>query len=115
NRVDVQREPGRATTAHLYTVTGERPVEAREDEGGRARRVPGRMDHFHRNVAAQADALTTSQRAVGSQLAREVLHQQRVLLGERLHVVQIAEAERLIAIGLHVRAARLQQLGISIV
>ena len=31
------------------------------------------------------------------------------------HIVEIAKAQRLVAIGLHMRAARLQELGISLV
>ena len=70
DRIDVQREPGRATAADLDAIAREGPVESREHEGGRARGVSRRVDHFHRDVAAQADTLAAVQGAVSCQLAR---------------------------------------------
>ena len=43
----------------------------------------------------------------------EVFHEQRFLARERRRIVQVAEAQRLIPILLHVRLARAQQLGVG--
>ena len=53
--------------------------------------MPRRVYRFHGYVTTQADTLSTTQLAVRSELAGNILHEQRVLAGQRVHVVEVPD------------------------